>query len=232
MANPTLFRSWVGKLLRKPDAMNREAAPAYALPPKHALAQVAVTGCLNRTFYAGDAAQLEEFLGLCGGIETDCIARTAIYARERGFMKDLPALLCAVLATREGDRFPAVFRRVVDSPRMLRSFVQILRSGVVGRKSFGTRPKRSIRNWLSERSDEAIFRASVGADPSLVDILRMVHPKPGSPSRQALYGYLIGRSYEPSALPAIAREYEAFKADSSGTPPDVPFQMLTALSLR
>ncbi len=231
MANASLFQSWVGRMLRKPDARNRESAPAFSLPPKHALAQYGMTGCLNGTFYASDAAQLEDVLGLCGGVDSEFIARTAVYAREVGFMKDLPALLCAVLTTREGDSVDRAFPRVIDNPRMLRNFVQILRSGAVGRKSLGTRPKRLIRNWLAEKSDEAIFVASVGTNPSIADIVRMVHPKPNSTSREALYGYLLGRRHDVDALPALVREYEAFKVDATCAVPDVPFQMLTSLEL-
>src|SRR5262245_49446905 len=128
MANRNLFSSWTGRMLRKPDSLNDEGAPAYKFPPKHTLAQYAMTGCLNGTFYASDAAQLEDVLELCGAVEPEFIARTAIHAREVGLMKDLPALLCAVLAVKDGDLLPRVFSRVIDTPRMLRTFVQIVRS--------------------------------------------------------------------------------------------------------
>ncbi len=59
----------------------------------------------------------------------------------------------------------------------------------------------------------------------------MVHPKPANPSRQALYGWLIGRPYDAAALPEVVRAFEAFKRDPSAPVPDVPFQMLTALPL-
>ena len=52
MANKTLFKSLIGKLVPATDALNEEHAPAYALSPKHQLAQYAATGCLNTTFYA------------------------------------------------------------------------------------------------------------------------------------------------------------------------------------
>ena len=58
MANTTLFRSLIGALIPSADAKNHEGAPAYALPPQHALAQCAVTGCLNTTFYATAETQL------------------------------------------------------------------------------------------------------------------------------------------------------------------------------
>lgn len=231
MANRALFESFVGRWIRRPDAVNDEAAPAYAFDPEHALAQYASTGCLNGTFYAGDAAQLEAVLELCGGVEDSFLAKAALYARSVGHMKDLPALLCAVLSVRDGALLERIFPRVVDTPRMLRTFVQIVRSGAVGRKSFGTRPRRMIRRWLETRTDDALLRASVGNAPSLADVIRMVHPKPASPSRAAFYGYLCGREVDPSLLPELARRYEAFRRDPRGGVPDLPFEMLASLPL-
>jgi 60 kDa SS-A/Ro ribonucleoprotein len=114
---------------------------------------------------------------------------------------------------------------------MLRNIVQIIRSGVVGRKSLGTLPKRLIIQWLEKRDDATLFRSSIGNDPSLADVVKMVHPKPRSVHREALYGYLIGREYKPEHLPQIVQQYEAFKAGASKEVPDVPFQLLTALPL-
>jgi 60 kDa SS-A/Ro ribonucleoprotein len=234
MANKTLFRSMVGRLLPKTDTLNEEGRPAYAFSAKHALAQFAATGCLNSTFYASGEEQLGRALELCGQVEPEFIARTAIYARQKGFMKDLPALLCAVLSVRSPGLLAEVFDRVIDSPKMLRNFVQIMRSGVVGRKSLGSLPKRLIVQWLEKRSDEQLFVGSVGNDPSLADVVKMVHPKPAEASRQALFGYLIGREHDYGALPEIVRRYEDYKRSDDRrnmSPPDVPFQMLTSLEL-
>ena len=175
-------------------------------------------------------------LELCNGVEPEFIARAALYARERGFMKDLPALLCAVLSVKSPGLMAEIFDRVIDSPKMLRNFVQIMRSGAVGRKSLGTLPKRLILQWLEGRSDEQLFNGSVGNSPSLADVIKMVHPKPASASRAALFGYFIGREVDEAALPEIVQQFEKFKrAANSGAdkldPPDVPFQMLTALPL-
>ncbi len=59
----------------------------------------------------------------------------------------------------------------------------------------------------------------------------MVHPKPATSSREALYGYLLGCKHDPQALPEIVQQFEAFKAGERDVIPDVPFQMLTALNL-
>ena len=231
MANKTLFKSLVGKLLPKTDALNEERAPAYALPAKHALAQYAATGCLNHTFYASAEEQLLKVLELCAEVEPEFVAKAALFCRERGRMKDVPALLCAVLSARDPALLARVFPRVVDNAKMLRNFVQIVRSGAVGRKSLGTAPKRLVREWLEAREPEALFAASVGQQPSLADVLKMVHPKPSSPEREALYGYFVGREFRPEALPPVVRQYEAFKAGESLEVPRVPFQMLASLPL-
>jgi 60 kDa SS-A/Ro ribonucleoprotein len=231
MANTTLFRSLIGALIPRTDATNHEGAPAYALPPEHALAQYAATGCLNTTFYAAAATQLDRVLDLCGRATPEFVAKTAVYCRERGHMKDMPALLLAAVSRRDPKLMDRTFDRVIDSPRMLRTFVQIVRSGATGRKSLGSAPKRCVRRWLTQRTDAALFAASVGNAPSLADVIKMVHPKPGSREREALYGYLTGRDVAVEALPALVRQFEAFKAGDRLVVPDVPFQMLTAAGL-
>lgn len=231
MANKSLFKSIVGRLIPATDAVNEERAPAYTFSPKHALAQYAATGCLNSTFYASAEAQLSTVLELCKDIEPEFIARTAIYAREHGFMKDIPALLCAVLSVKDRALLARIFPRVIDNGRMLRNFVQIMRSGVAGRKSLGTAPKRLVREWFETRTDEQVFTASVGQSPSVADIVRMVHPRPATAARAALYAYLVGRAFEAAALPEVVAKYEAFKQGDRLVTPSVPFQMLTALNL-
>ena len=76
MANKNLFKSTVGPLIRKMDAINSECAPAYALDAKAALAQYAATGCMNGTFYASAGEQLDAVLKLCEQVDPQFIART------------------------------------------------------------------------------------------------------------------------------------------------------------
>jgi 60 kDa SS-A/Ro ribonucleoprotein len=231
MANPTLFRSLVGALIPSATCRNEAGGPACLRTPEQALAQLAATGCLNATFYASAEAQLDRVLDLSGRVAPEFVARTALYSRQRAFMKDMPAVLLATLSRRDPALMDRVFDRVVDSPRMLRTFVQIVRSGATGRKSLGSAPKRCVRRWLDQRTDAALFAASVGNAPSIADVVKMVHPKPKTREREALYGYLMGRDVTFESLPALVRQFEAFKAGDRTEVPDVPFQMLTAAGL-
>lgn len=231
MANKGLFASAVAKLLPRADTLNREFAPAYAYGPEHKLAQLAATGTLADNFYGAAETQLAEVLEAARACDPRFVAQAAIYARQSGAMKDMPALLAAYLTVADPDVAVPVFNRVIDNGRMLRNFVQIMRSGRVGRTSLGSRPKRLVQRWLEQASMPQLMAAATGKDPSLADIVRMVHPKPADATRRAFYGWLIGRPYDVAALPAEIAAFEAWKADRSLPLPAVPFEWLTAFPL-
>lgn len=231
MANKSVFAATKGRLSPAVDTVNRAGGPAYAYAAPQKLAQLAMTGTFNDTFYASATSQIDDVLAACAGVDADFIAKTAVYARQYGHMKDAPALLVAVLSTFEGNAFERAFARVVDNGRMVRTFVQIMRSGAVGRKSLGTRPKRAVQNWLNAASDHQLINAAVGQSPSLADVVKMVHPKPASREREAFFAWLIGKPHDVSALPQALQDFARFKATGGGETPGVPFQMLTALDL-
>ena len=231
MSNKNLFQTVKGMFTPKADTVNEAGGRAYKLSPKQALAQYAATGCFNHTFYSEAGEQLEKVLELAKELDAEFVAKVAIYAREKGFMKDIPALLIAVLSTKDKVLFERTFSRVIDNGKMLRNFVQIMRSGTVGRKSLGSLPKRMVREWFEARKAEQIFKQSVGQSPSFADVLKMVHPKPLDAEREALYGYFIGREIDADKLPEIVKAFERFKNGDSMQVPAVPFQMLTALPI-
>lgn len=235
MANKKLFNSVNGSdAVPATNMVNNAGGVAYSLSAEAALAQFACTGTFNDTFYVQGDTQLNKVKELVNQVKPEFLAKLAVYSRESAFMKDVSAFLLASLMTRDINLFKQVFNRVIDNGKMLRNFVQIVRSGQVGRKSFGSAPKRMIRAWLEQRKDHLLFEDSVGNDPSLKDIIKMVHPKPNDKGREAFYAYLIDREVKNSeALPEFVRAFESFKKapKDSRTIPQVNFQMLTALDL-
>ncbi len=157
MANFKLFNTREATLPAC-DTLNAAQVPAYAYTAKHKLAQLAVTGCLNQTFYASAESQLEEVLKRVAELDSGYVAKAALYARQKGHMKDMPALMLAALTAQRSMLVPQVFEQVVDNGKMLRNFVQILRSGVTGRKSLGSQPKRLVQNWLNNASERQLLQ--------------------------------------------------------------------------
>lgn len=212
-------------------ATNKAGGPAYSTSEKAALAQFALTGCFNNTYYTEGSEQLDTVLAFCQKVSPEYIARTAVYARENGFMKDMPAVLAAVLATRDVALMKRIFPRVMDNALQLKKFSQVIRSGVVGRKSFGTAIRTAIRTWLVSRRPNQLFKDSVGGDVTLRDVIKLAHPKPDSEERDALYKYLLDKEYVFEKLPPLVQHFEKFKKGETAEVPDVPFQFLTALPL-
>lgn len=234
MSNKKLFASKGSskKAVKPTNAVNNAGGSAYSLSDKAALAQLAMTGCFGGTYYTSDKDQLQKVLELANKLPVEYVAKLAVYAREQGLMKDMPAVLAAVVAGKDSDLLGKIFPKVINNPKMLRNFVQVIRSGVTGRRSLGTRPKKLIQKYLESLSDKQLFNADIGNDPSLQDIIKLVHPKPTTKSRSALYGYLLDKEYNQNDLFDVAKQFEAFKKDLSSEVPNVPFQMLTALPLK
>lgn len=266
MANKKLFKSVSGPVVPMADIKNEAGGRAYKMEDKHAVAQYVATSCLNGTFYSTAESQLDTITKLLGGCDPEFIGKVAVYGRQSAFMKDLPALLCAFLAadngsakgpTTEGQEkkmavLRKVFPHVIDSGVMLRNFVQIIRSGVFGRKSFGECPRGLICQWFESRSPASIFHQSIGQNPSMGDVIKMARPKPNTPEKAALFAYLCGakvveeegkrlRSYYLDKndrqvkvayehpfdnLPQIVRDFEAWKADQSLPMPKLNFRFL------
>jgi 60 kDa SS-A/Ro ribonucleoprotein len=167
-------------------AVNSACGSAYKMGVKHALAQYAATGTFADGFYTSGTDQLENFIKLLNQTDPIFAAKLAIYARNKSLMKDTPAAILAWIASQDVEVLKKVFGKVVNNARILRNFVQMIRSGKFGRKSFGNSIKKVIQKWIDARSDEKLFDDAVGNDPSLADIIKMVHVKPKTKARSAL----------------------------------------------
>ncbi len=204
MANKSLFSSLLAKLPRA-TIRNEAGGVAYQFTAKHALAQFAATGCFNGTYYADAETQLDTLKSLIAQVSDNVfLAKLAIYARERAFLKDMPAALVATLATRDTVLFHQVFDRVIDNGRVLRTLFQMIRSGQFGKQSLSSSVQRAFQRWLNSASVEKLLSASIGRDPSLRDILRLARPTPKDNARRALFGWLTDKDVEHWAPATIA----------------------------
>ena len=196
MANKSLFASLKSRFVRA-DTRNEAGGRAYTLEPKHALAQLAATGCFNGTYYAQADEQLATLKTLVDQVTDNAfLAKLAVYSRQRAMMKDMPVALLLALSKRDPALFRKVFDRVVDNGRTLRTLVQFVRSGQFGRKGLSYSLQRAVQRWLNAASVEKLLSASIGNDPSLRDVLRLARPTPADNARRALFGWLTDKPVE------------------------------------
>jgi len=226
MANKQLFNSRAADVVR-----NNAGGVAFAMSDKAALVNYAMLGTFNGTYYTDVSVDIERLRELALSVEPVFLAKLAVLARERGYMRDVPAFLVAALSVRDTALLDKVFARVINNAAMLRNFVQIIRSNVLGRRSLGSAPKRLVAAWLAQANPRTLINA-VGQAPSLADVIKLARPHPQDAEREALYGYFIGKVAATDArLPVLVREFEAFRASGTGEVPAVDFRLLTQLSL-
>lgn len=213
---------------------NEAGGSAYSMSHEHALAQYIVAGMFDNTCYIDGNTQLNRIKDLANKCSNDFIMRLAVYAHEYGYMKDTSAYLLGYLM-KQNDKsyFKRAFPRVITNGRMLRTFVQIVRSGTFGSRSFGTVAKKTIQDYLNNCTDKQIINASIGNDPSLKDVIMMVHPKANNSQRNQLYRWVCGFDFDKKQLPAELQKYLKLQRDPSGFTelPKVPFQMYTSMDL-
>jgi len=261
MANRSVFGTPTGSesSVPAPDGTNFSGGKAYSLSPEAALAIFAATGTFNEQFYSKGDDQLKAIREAADRVNPLFLAQTAVYSRQKSSMKDMPSALMVMLTKADSKLADLVFEHVIDNGKQLRNFVQMIRSGALGRKSLASGPTRLIARWLAKRSDYALLKASIGNNPSLSEIIALTHPKPADETRRAFYGYL--RGYEPAAegqpvvekveetgkngktrtktvvryqaahLPEIVKKLEAFKAGQSTELPPVDYRFLEGCKL-
>src|SRR5271167_716297 len=113
MSNKNIFKSNPGNV-KDANTVNEAGGKAYVLSDKAALAQYALTGTFHATFYASDNDQLKKVLELANKCDVEFVAKLAVYARQQGLMKDTPAVLAAVVATKSSVLLKKIFPLVIN----------------------------------------------------------------------------------------------------------------------
>lgn len=217
-----LFQSAVNPK-KAATSRNHAGGRAYDPGPEHGLAQMSMTCTLADSFYTSSEQQLNEVIKLADQCSPEFIGKLAVYSREVGQMKDLPAVLVAYLAGHyEREVLDQVFGRVIDNGRMVRNFFQIIRSGRMGRRGLGSQPKRLLRGWFASQGAEGVFRNSTGSNPSMADVIRMARPVPLTAEEKYLYQYLLGKG-EASGTAFALKKWSLGEGDM---PRGLPFEFL------
>ena len=209
---------------------NRAGGKAVELSAKETLAKYIVTCTFNNTYYATGEEHLDELKSTINSIgDNNFLAKCAIYSRETAGMKDMPAYMLNVIYDRDRALFAKIFNRVIDSGRMLRTFVQVARSPYFKRNISARAMRRVFQEWFDKNSSGWLFSNSLGNDPSFADIIKMTHVKAGK--HQDLFAYFLDKEYNEAKLPDKLQDYLAWKRDRSRNVPDVNFRLLDSEKL-
>jgi 60 kDa SS-A/Ro ribonucleoprotein len=132
------------------------------------------------------------------------LAKAAVTAAEHGQNK-AAAMMLAVLTSRDVELLARVFHRCMLEVETLRRYVAYLRCN--GRRSFGSRPRKLIQQWLNRQPAWRLRAEAFGEHrPSLADIVRWTHPRPVDQAHSIVYAWMAGRPTSLDELEAIQNE--------------------------
>ncbi|MFB6454753.1 TROVE domain-containing protein [Chitinophaga sp. Hz27] len=173
---------------------NHEGFKAHALNTEMELYSSVVTSSLSDQFYESGAARVDRIKALIQEADPAFIAKLAIYAREKMYLRSIPMALTVELAKRhKGDALVSktvarVVQRADEITELLACYAQS--NGRVQTKQLAGLSKQ-LQKGLSasfNRFDEYQF-AKYNRDTAITlrDALFLVHPKPKDEAQQRLF---------------------------------------------
>jgi len=193
--------SWRGlrESVPKPDHLNKEGFPSYKRTPEEDVVNVLMTGTTANTFYVTAQENVESIVKLLMEFEdTEFLAKATVYAREHGYMREIPIASTVVLSRNDIKLFKTIAHKVCKTPTDWQKLIDICRSGMI-RKGVGRAIKREIIKAIANMSTYHavkypkavldminIARPSENVNPTVIRYIKKKEHE-GDPQLVALY---------------------------------------------
>jgi hypothetical protein len=163
---------------------NYEGAKAFAMTPELELYAAVVTAGLSDTFYEKENDRLGRIVELMKKNDPEFVAKLAIYARTKMYMRSIPQVLAVELAKLNSGN-AIVSKAVSGVVQRADEITELLAFYQIANKRSGTKKlnklSKQVQKGLAEafnRFDEYQFsKYNRGAEVTLRDALFLVHPK-------------------------------------------------------
>lgn len=205
--------------------VNHEGAVAYNVGDEMALYSLVCTFAMQDKFYESASEQMTRLTDLIKKVNPIFVARLAVYAREKMYLRTVPVILAVELAKiHKGDNLVArmvkrIIQRVDEITEVL-SYYQMA-NGRTGTKKLG-KVSNQIKQGIKDVFESGKFgeyhfsKYNRKTDVRFRDAIFLTHPKPQSDEMKALFDKIITDTL------AVAdtwenRLSEAGKADSPAT---------------
>ena len=156
----------------KADHENREGFPSYSRTIEEDVVNVLMTGTTANAFYVKAKEKVVEMLSVLDNCEDlDFLAKAIVYARENGYMREIPVAATALLSKKSPELFKRTVHRVCRNPHDWQKFIDICRSKAV-RQGLGRALKREIIRALSNMP---VYHA-IKYPRAVKDMIRIARP--------------------------------------------------------
>jgi len=185
---------------------NREGATAYKLDAKMELYATSVTTMLSNKFYESGNDTLDRIKGLVSGIsktDPEFVAKLAVYAREKMYLRSLPLVLTVELAkVHKGDNLVSrtvgrVVQRADEITELLSYYSQANKRNDV--KKLGKLSKqiqKGLAYSFNKFNEYAFGKYNRDGAIKLRDALFVVHPKAKDEMQQNIFNKITNDTLE------------------------------------
>lgn len=176
---------------RVPTTINEMGEKAYQLTAKEELVSTCLTTFLQSSYYESENEVVERIKKAASEVETDFVAKTALYLRRDANMRSVTHLLSGELAPRlsgkeYGTRF---FTKVAQRPDDMSEILAYYFSK--GNRKIANAIKRGFKAKLESMDPYQIDKYKMAKkEISLVDLVNLMHPK-GTQANAEAYKRLI-----------------------------------------
>lgn len=182
---------------------NYEGAKAFSLTPELELYSAVVTAGLSDTFYEKDGKRLERMQELMKKNDADFVAKLAVYARQKMYMRSVPMVLAVELAKQNSGN-PIVGKTVNGVVQRADEITELLAYYQMANKRNGAKKlnklSKQVQKGLAEafnRFDEYQFsKYNRQAEVTLRDALFLVHPKAKDENQQGIFNKIAAKNLE------------------------------------
>lgn len=196
---------------------NEAGGVAYTSSDREAVLSYLMTGGFGSTFYvdaATHAKRARDLFARAAQTDTEYLAKAAVYARTKGYMRSMPILALSYLSLApEKKYFQSAFGYIIVTPGDLADFMALTRGEDRVRGSSRT-VRRTVGAWLDTLTPYHVIKyGSENQKMSLRDIYRLAHPQLTTAEAKAIATYVVKGTVS-TDLPAQLKGYVDFKGAS------------------
>lgn len=184
--------------------VNHEGAKAYKMSSELELYAFVCTSTLSPTFYeprvAHQMARLRELIGKCSPL---FVAKLAVYAREKMYLRTIPLVLVVELAKRHKGTslISKTVERIIQRADELTEILALYqaandRSGVKTLNKLSNQIKKGVAAAFNKFDEYQFAKYNRDGIVSLKDALFLTHPSPKTPKQQEVFNKIVNGTLE------------------------------------
>lgn len=180
---------------------NHEGAKAWKMTPELELYAAVVASTLDTTFYEKNDHRLQRIRDLIKNADSKFVAKLAVYAREKMYLRTLPLVLAVELAkVHNGDNLVSrTVSRVIqraDEITELLAYYQFAntRKGLKRLNKLSKQVQKGLAEAFNRFDEYQFAKYNRKAEIRLRDALFLVHPKAVSEEKQTLFDKIASNS--------------------------------------